>query len=259
MAPISASDIPSLALLYKLKKLQPAKTLPVSGATPAHNDRVGLIRGDITTMAVDAIVNAAKRSLLGGGGVDGAIHRAAGPGLLAECRTLQGCGTGSAKITDAYDLPSRKVIHTVGPVFFRVGPTQAKVDLSSCYDSCLRLAVQSGVKTIAFSAISTGVYGYPSLDASVVACETVKNFLDGEHGHKLDKVIFVTFEEKDVHSYNATLPRFFPPSMETSSQQERAAKEENAEAEATISQLPDVPKADPSDPDHVQKKQKQND
>jgi O-acetyl-ADP-ribose deacetylase len=206
MAPLAASEIPSLSLLYKLKKLLPAKTPPVQGATPAYNDRVGLIRCDITTLAVDAIVNAANRSLLGGGGVDGAIHRAAGPGLLAECRTLNGCATGSAKITDGYNLPASKVIHTVGPVFNDINPEKSEAELKSCYRTSLHLAVQHGVKTIAFSAISTGIYGYPSLDASVAACETVKDFLDGEDGKKLEKVVFVTFEEKDVRSYNSTLP-----------------------------------------------------
>lgn len=206
MAPITASEIPSLSLLYKLKKLEAAKTPPVEGATPKHNDRVGLIRGDITTLAVDAIVNAANRSLLGGGGVDGAIHRAAGPQLLAECRTLNGCATGSAKITDAYNLPSAKVIHTVGPIFDDMQPEKSEAELQGCYRSSLQSAVENGLKTIAFSAISTGIYGYPSLDASVAACETVKKFLDSDDGNKLDKVIFVTFEEKDVRSYNSTLP-----------------------------------------------------
>ncbi|KAK9423805.1 hypothetical protein SUNI508_03821 [Seiridium unicorne] len=259
MAPVAASDIPSLSLLYKLKKLRPAETPPVDGATPAHNDRVGLIRGDITTLAVDAIVNAANKSLLGGGGVDGAIHRAAGPALLAECRTLNGCATGSAKITQAYNLPCKKVIHTVGPIFNDIRPEKSESDLQGCYRTSLQLAVQHGLKTIAFSAISTGIYGYPSRDASVAACETVKKFLDGEDGKKLEKVIFVTFEEKDVRYYNSTLPRYFPPSTETSSEQVKAVQEQKAEAEATASQLPDVPTADPADSEHASKKQKHED
>ncbi|KAH8196914.1 hypothetical protein TruAng_008939 [Truncatella angustata] len=252
MPPVVASDIPSLSLLYKLKKLLPAATPPVEGATPAHNDRVALIRGDITVLAVDAIVNAANSSLLGGGGVDGAIHRAAGPQLVAECRTLNGCVTGSAKITDAYNLPCRKVIHAVGPIFDDLRPEKSHSELQGCYRSSLQLAVQHGLKTIAFSAISTGIYGYPSLDASIAACETVQKFLDGDDGKKLDKVVFVTFEDKDVRSYNSTLP------TAASSEQNKAVQEQKAEAEATASQLPDVPKTDPADREHTYKKQKQN-
>ncbi|KAI1851515.1 hypothetical protein JX265_012403 [Neoarthrinium moseri] len=257
MSPISAADIPSLSLLYKLRKLQPPSVAPVAGATPNHNDRIGLIKGDITTLAIDAIVNAANNSLLGGGGVDGAIHRAAGRGLIEECRTLNGCDTGDSKITNAYNLPSKKVIHTVGPIFDAIRPEKSEAKLKSCYKTSLELAARNGIKTIAFSAISTGIYGYPSLDASVAACETVKEFLDGENGSKMEKVVFVTFEEKDVRSYNMTLPRYFPPNSETSTEQKKASKAQEAEAEAKASQLPDVPTADPADQDHAQKKQKQ--
>lgn len=215
MAPIAAADIPTLSLLYKLKKLDPCPSPSSSplatrfaGATPAYNDRVGLIRGDITTLAVDAIVNAANRSLLGGGGVDGAIHRAAGPRLMAECRTLRGCETGFSKITDAYELPCRKVIHTVGPVYTDRYPERGRAVLQNCYRSSLELAVRHGLRTVAFSGISTGVYGYPSREAAAVACETVATFLgsDGGAADKLDKVVFVTFEEKDVEAYNHALP-----------------------------------------------------
>ncbi|KAK8119751.1 macro domain-containing protein [Apiospora kogelbergensis] len=246
MAPILAADIPSLSLLYKLKKLDKAQTTPVAGASPRHNDRIALIRGDITTLAVDAIVNAANKSLLGGGGVDGAIHRAAGPGA-------------GARLTDAYNLPCRNVIHTVGPIYDDPRPDRSEAALRSCYRASLDLAVQHGLKTIAFSGISTGVYGYPSLDACQVACDTVKSFLD-QHGQKLDKVIFVTFETKDVRSYDSTLPLYFPPDTKTSVDQEKAAKDQAAEAKATASKLPDVPTTDPADPDpdHAQKKQKQN-
>lgn len=206
MAPLSASDIPSLSLLYRRGDLSASATPPVRGASPRHNDRVGLIRGDITTLAVDAIVNAANRSLLGGGGVDGAIHRAAGPGLLTECRTLGGCATGSAKITDGYQLPCRKVIHAVGPVYSDAYPDRSEAALRSCYRTSLDLAASHGVRTIAFSAISTGIYGYPSLAASKAACETVSAFLDTDDAGKLEKVIFVTFEDKDVRSYSLSLP-----------------------------------------------------
>ena len=202
----NVSDIPSLGLLYKLKKLGQMTAVPVAGASSVHNDRIALHQGDITKLRVDAIVNAAKRSLLGGGGVDGAIHRAAGPGLLAECRTLGGCQIGSAKITNAYDLPCKKVIHTVGPVYNERDPDRSKIALQSCYQSSLEVAVENSLKSIAFSGISTGVYRYPSNDACAVACDTIKKFLDSEDGKKLDKIIFVTFEEKDALAYKHTLP-----------------------------------------------------
>lgn len=210
MAPIAAADIPTLSLLYKLKKLEVTSSslsTPSAGAaTSAHNDRIGLIRGDITNLAVDAIVNAANKSLLGGGGVDGAIHRAAGRELLAECRTLGGCNTGFSKITDAYDLPCRKVIHTVGPVYRDNDVEWSEATLRSCYETSLELAVEHGLKSIAFSGISTGIYGYPSRDAAAVACKAVASFLGGGDGKKLDKITFVTFEEKDVRAYNNALP-----------------------------------------------------
>ncbi|KAI1266907.1 MACRO domain-containing protein [Xylariaceae sp. FL1019] len=253
MALISVEEIPTMALLYKLKKIEPSLLGPVPTGTSAHNEKIGIIRGDITTMAVDAIVNAANTSLLGGGGVDGAIHRAAGRGLLAECKTLKGCATGSSKITNAYELPCRKVIHTVGPVYSDINVHESQDKLHGCYKSSLQLAVDNGVKTIAFSGISTGVYGYPPLDAAVIACRTVKEFLDGEDGKKLDKVVFVTFERKDVLAYSTILPRFFPE------KDPPPISEQIAEAEAQAAQLPSVPKTDPADDEHVQKKQKQDD
>ncbi|KAK5633789.1 hypothetical protein RRF57_009503 [Xylaria bambusicola] len=197
MATIPAAEIPTLRLLYKLKRLEPSSSV-LRGATSAHNNKIATIRGDITKLAVDAIVNAANRSLLGGGGVDGAIHRAAGPGLLAECRTLGGCATGSSKITDAYHLPCKKVIHTVGPVYNDLYPERCAAALESCYRSSLQLAVQHGLRTVAFSCISTGVYGYPTRDAATIACSTAKDFLSGEQGSKLDKIIFVTFEGRTL-------------------------------------------------------------
>ncbi len=206
MAPISASDIPSLSLLYKHHKLNVSTLGPFQNATSLHNDRIGLFHGDITTLSVDAIVNAANLLLLGGGGVDGAIHRAAGPKLLRECRTLHGCPTGSAKITNAYDLPCKKVIHAVGPIYNVNDPADSEIALRGCYRSSLELAVRHNLKTIAFSAISTGVYRYPTADAAHVACDTVREFMDSNDGPKLDKVIFVTFEEKDARSYNLLLP-----------------------------------------------------
>ncbi|KAI1403647.1 MACRO domain-containing protein [Hypoxylon fuscum] len=232
MAPTSLSEIPSVSLLYKLNKLHASRLGSVEGASSAHNDHIGLIRGDITTLSADAIVNAANKSLLGGGGVDGAIHRRAGPQLIKECRTLGGCSTGSSKITSSYNLPScKKIIHTVGPVYQDTRPAESEAALRGCYRSSLQLAVQHNLRTVAFSAISTGVYGYPSIDAAHIACDTVRQFMDGEDGQKLDKVIFVTFEDKDVRAYNHILPRHFPPGAETSTGQEKLVEEPTTEAE----------------------------
>jgi O-acetyl-ADP-ribose deacetylase (regulator of RNase III) len=209
MTIIPAAEIPTISLLYRLKKLIPAIEIdsePPPKPSQPLNDRIGLIRGDITKLEVDAIVNAANNSLLGGGGVDGAIHSAAGPGLLKECRKLKGCDTGSAKITGAYDLPCKKVIHAVGPVYNSNFVDESEQDLASCYTTSLELAVENHCKTIALSALSTGIYGYPSNKAAPVAINAVKEFLEGKDGDKLEKVVFTTFVQKDVDAYNHWLP-----------------------------------------------------
>lgn len=152
--------------------------------------RIVVQQADITALAVDAIVNAANQSLLGGGGVDGAIHRAAGSELLAECRTLGGCPTGEARITKGYRLPARYVIHAVGPRY-RDGKHGEPEKLAGCYRNSLDLAVAHGVKTIAFPAISCGIYGYPIPDAARIAVDTVKTFLARDE--TLEQVIFACF------------------------------------------------------------------
>jgi O-acetyl-ADP-ribose deacetylase (regulator of RNase III) len=166
-------------------------------------ERIELIQGDITQLEVDAIVNAANCSLLGGGGVDGAIHRAAGPQLLEECRALGGCQTGQAKITGGYRLPARHVIHAVGPVYS--GSPQDAELLASCYRSSLRLAVENGVESIAFPAISCGVYGYPIEDASEIALRVTADFLR-EHRAPA-RVVFALFSPVDLETYERQLKR----------------------------------------------------
>ena len=152
-------------------------------------------------MAVDAIVNAAKESLLGGGGVDGCIHRAAGPELLAECRTLGGCPTGQAKITGAYNLPCDYVIHTVGPIVNGRLTNKHCSLLESCYSSCLETAVNNGIESIAFCCISTGVFGFPHKEAAQIAVKTVKQF---RKNHDIE-VIFNVFKETDLNIYRELL------------------------------------------------------
>lgn len=156
-------------------------------------NRIEVMQADITTLALDAIVNAANQSLLGGGGVDGAIHRAAGSALLAECRTLGGCPTGEARITQGYNLPARHVIHTVGPVW-RGGTANEPALLASCYRESLKLAVANNIATIAFPAISCGVYGYPIEAAALVAIDTVAAFLNQDT--TIRRVVFACFGDR---------------------------------------------------------------
>ena len=160
---------------------------------------IDVVEGDITRLDVDAIVNAANESLLGGGGVDGAIHRAAGPGLLAECRTLHGCPTGEAKITKGYRLKARHVIHTVGPVWH--GGTQGEPELlASCYRNSLTLAQSHRLTSLAFPAISTGIYGYPKEPAAEIAVREVK-----AHSGTLERVIFCCFDKATAELYRLAI------------------------------------------------------
>ena len=166
-------------------------------------DRIEIMQGDITTLQVDAIVNAANSSILGGGGVDGAIHRAAGPELLAECRTIGGCPTGEARITNGYDLPARHVIHTVGPIYS--GKPEDSHLLCRCYRNCLQLAVQNNINSIAFPAISCGVYGYPVDAACKIAVDTTCSFL--QEDRSLKKVIFILFSAANFEIYKDYLDK----------------------------------------------------
>jgi O-acetyl-ADP-ribose deacetylase (regulator of RNase III) len=164
--------------------------------------RIAVIAGDITQQRVDAIVNAANTTLLGGGGVDGAIHRAAGPELLAECRTLGGCATGHAKITQGCKLPAKWVIHTVGPVW-RDGNHNEDELLASCYRSCFALVEQHGIKTVAFPCISAGAYGFPMDRAARIAVRETKSFL--ERNRSVGKVILVCFGASALEIYKVAL------------------------------------------------------
>jgi O-acetyl-ADP-ribose deacetylase (regulator of RNase III) len=164
--------------------------------------KIETVLGDITAQRVDAIVNAANSSLLGGGGVDGAIHRAAGPELLKECRSLGGCETGKAKITKGYNLPARYVIHTVGPIW-RGGGAHEEELLRDCYRNSLALAQEHGVKSVAFPSISTGAYGFPIRRAAQIATSAVREWLSSSPG--IQEVVFVCFSRQDHEVYKSAL------------------------------------------------------
>ncbi|XP_034407766.1 ADP-ribose glycohydrolase MACROD2 isoform X2 [Cyclopterus lumpus] len=183
------------------------------------SDKVSLYKGDITVLEVDAIVNAANSSLLGGGGVDGCIHKAAGSCLYDECHSLNCCETGNAKITCGYDLPAKYVIHTVGPVARgHVGPTETN-DLTSCYQNSLRLMKEHDLSTVAFPCISTGIYGFPNEPAAGIALNTVKSWIE-ENPDKITRVIFCVFLENDYAIYKKKMSDIFPDNdMEVTEEQ----------------------------------------
>ncbi|XP_077172554.1 ADP-ribose glycohydrolase MACROD2 isoform X2 [Paroedura picta] len=205
------------------------------------SEKVSLYRGDITLLEVDAIVNAANSSLLGGGGVDGCIHRAAGPYLVAECRNLSGCETGQAKITCGYDLPAKYVIHTVGPIARGNISDTHKEDLANCYKSSLKLAKENLIRSIAFPCISTGIYGFPNEPAAVVALTTIKEWLSKNY-HEMDRVIFCVFLEVDYKIYKKKMNEFFPTDEENEQESEM---NENAEGVEEKGQPPSPVKCKP--------------
>jgi O-acetyl-ADP-ribose deacetylase (regulator of RNase III) len=208
MAIRSVDDIPSLTQLYRDPESVLSAAIPKGKTSYPPDDhinrRIGLIRGDITKLRLDAIVNAANTSLRGGSGVDGAIHSAAGPQLVKESGPLGPIKTGEAVITKGYNLPAKHVIHTAGPIYSTTADPNEK--LAMCYRESLKLAVEHDVKTVAFSAISTGIYGFPNGPAAQIACQTVREFLETEEGSKLSRVVFVTFVAPDVDAYNKTIP-----------------------------------------------------
>ncbi|KAF5273793.1 hypothetical protein FQA39_LY00908 [Lamprigera yunnana] len=197
---VQVKDVPTWKEYAKTHNLGLAAA---EGANATLNDKVSLYVGDITTLEVDVIVNAANSSLLGGGGVDGAIHRSAGKNLLQECTELHGCETGGAKVTGGYNLPARYVIHTVGP---RGENTKL---LTQCYSNSLKLMRESNLRTIAFPCVSTGIYGYPLVPAANVAISQVRQHLEKE-GDSVDRVIFCLFSDEDEEVYKTVMPTYFP-------------------------------------------------
>jgi len=177
---------------------------------PTLLDRVSLWQGDITILDVDSIVNAANSRLGDGAGVNGAIQTAAGPDLLEECLTLGGCETGLAKITKGYDLPARHVIHAVGPIYSSRDVERKAAELRSCYKTSLEIAIQNDLKHIAFPSLSTGIFGYPIEDATHIALDATRVFLDTPEGDKLDRVIFVVWSNRDRDVYRDLIPHYFP-------------------------------------------------
>ncbi|KAF8517757.1 A1pp-domain-containing protein [Hysterangium stoloniferum] len=218
MSIIEISSILTLKQLYKKGTLLKPKTVPLYSPSSSLLDRVALLQGDLTKVAADAIVNAANETLLGGGGVDGAIHRAAGPQLLEECETLHGAETGQAKITKGYNLPAKHVIHTVGPIYSSSRVETVSKQLASCYRNSLKLAIDNSLSSIAFCCVSTGVYEYPITDATHIALKETRQFLESPENEMarpmcsktLTKLIFVVWNDRDRDVYYEFLPLYFP-------------------------------------------------
>ncbi|KAK9237890.1 A1pp-domain-containing protein [Lipomyces kononenkoae] len=208
---LNVSEIPTVLEEYARHSLHrdPGVVHPPSAML---NRKLSVLREDITKVSADAIVNAANNRLAGGAGVNGAIQAAAGAQLLQECLTLNGCETGDAKITKGYMLPARHVIHTVGPIYYQHDRQVANRLLESCYLRSLQVAVENDVKTIAFPSISTGIFGFPIMEASPVALNTVRQFLQSAEGSTIERVIFVLFGKEDEQVYRMTIPKYFPQS-----------------------------------------------
>ncbi|KIJ52352.1 hypothetical protein M422DRAFT_202415 [Sphaerobolus stellatus SS14] len=212
MSVVKLASLHPLLYIYKNGTLAlNSKIEPVFPPKASLLDRVSLYQGDITKIEVDAIVNAANTRLLGGGGVDGQIHRAAGRDLLKECKTLNGAETGESKITKGYNLPAKHVIHTVGPIYSASKADTNAEQLRSCYRTSLDLAVENKLTSIAFCSVSTGIYGYPIHDATHIALKTVREYLDSSEGDSLEKVVFVVWSDKDRDVYQELIPQYFPP------------------------------------------------
>jgi len=204
---VEFKDIKDWATVSKKQSINESKAEKESKFSPDEqlNKKVALWHGDITTLEIDAIVNAANESCLGGGGIDGAIHRAAGDKLYEECRTLHGCSTGQTKITRGYDLPAKYILHTVGP-------TDANpANLELCYNTCLELVVKHNIRSVAFCGISTGIFGFPLYPASRIALETVRKWLEkDDNKNKVDLIIFCTFLPKEKVCYEELILEYFP-------------------------------------------------
>jgi len=212
----------------KRPKDEPAVQTDIKYAYNAEiNKKLAFYHGDITSIETDgAIVNAANESCLGGGGVDGSIHSAAGDKLYQECRTLNGCDTGDAKITRGYDLPAKFIIHSVGPT-----SKNAKL-LTSCYQRCMEVAVEHKVRTVIFCGISTGIFGYPLYEASIIALKIIRAFLEDPNNlAKFDKIIFCTFLEKERICYGKLAPIFFPFVDNNVNAEEKKTEEKKEEEE----------------------------
>lgn len=200
---VTLSDIPTWTEYFEENLTEKGNQKSSAAANELLNSKVSIFTGDITTLEIDVIVNAANNRCLGGGGVDGAIHRAAGSLLLDECKTLNGCKTGEAKLTGGYNLPAKYIIHTVGPQGYK------REALESAYLSSLKLAAENNLRTIAFPCISTGVYGYPNDKAADEVTKLVRDYLEKEHD-KFDRIIFCLFMDVDISLYEQNLSEKFP-------------------------------------------------